>query len=166
MTWPCLPGPSKRVGRYLLPWRCQLTRSRLCYNGSTYEMILYLSQLDSIQVDTGTASCTISFVDHHSFSFLLGKYLRRAAVNQTFWIFLMIEVAWNLNAGHKTIEACWNRRPFSVFLTNTFLRINFNVNFLILSELGNHYVLMDKFYFAKLGGLVTLRNPTKLAWID
>jgi hypothetical protein len=74
----------------------------------------------------------------------------------------MIESALDGNAGHETIEAGRNRRPFGMLFANTLLCIDLNKDLLVLSKLGNDDVLMDQLYAAEFGSLVALGNPSQL----
>jgi hypothetical protein len=67
-------------------------------------MVLYLAQFDPVQIDTGSAGSAVSLVDDYSLSFLLGKNLGGAAINEAICVFLMIEVIGDLDAGHQAVE--------------------------------------------------------------
>ena len=67
-------------------------------------MVVELSETDVLDFDALSTSSAESFPHNDSFAFLLSKDLGRAAVDENIRIFFMVEIVFDLDAGHQSIE--------------------------------------------------------------
>lgn len=129
-------------------------------------MVLNFAQFYSIQTDASTAGCTVSLIYHNGLSFLLSEDLRRTTSYQILCMFLMVEGTCNLNVRHQAIETGRNRWPFSMLLADPLFSVDLNKKLLVLSQFGDDNILVNKLYLVEFSCLVTLRNPSKLTWVN
>lgn len=77
-----------------------------------------------------------------------------------------VEIFPNLNAGHEAVEASGDRRPLCVLFADSLFSVDFEIDLLIFSKLGNENVLVDELRFDLFGSLVTLRHPLQLIRVN